>query len=164
MTQKEKPEFCAGVKILIERMQTTPEDFADSDYDFANMRAIKQTKFGLLAKMLEQLVTGRDKAKLLEGWAEWHYLTEEEQTALLDAFKQMRRTEFDKRIMERVFDEEFYTRQEAEAEAEERGRARYLVRQSMANQHLQPGQIQPYTTTETGGGIMNAIGLGGLFK
>lgn len=161
MTQKEKPEFCAGVKILIERMQTTPEDFADSDYDFANMRAIKQTKFGHLAKMLEQLVTGRDKAKLLEGWAEWHYLTKEEQTALLDAFKQMRRTEFDKRIMERVFDEEFYTRQEAE----ERERQRYLVRQSMSNQHhLQPGQIQTYTTTETGGGIMNAIGLGGLFK
>ena len=162
MTQKEKPEFCAGVKILIERMQTTPEDFADSDYDFANMRAIKQTKFGHLARMLEQLVTGRDKAKLLEGWTEWHYLTKEEQTALLDAFKQMRRTEFDKRIMERVFDEEFYTRQEAE----ERERQRYLVRQSMANpaQQLQPGQILTYTTTETGGGIMNAIGLGGLFK
>jgi len=110
--------------------------------------------------MLEQLVTGRDKAKLLEGWAEWHYLTKEEQTALLYAFKQMRRTEFDKRIMERVFDEEFYTRQEAE----ERERQRYLVRQNMSNQHLQPGKIQTYTTTETGGGIMNAIGLGGLFK
>lgn len=162
MTQKEKPEFCAGVKILIERMQTTPEDFADSDYDFANMRAIKQTKFGHLARMLEQLVTGRDKAKLLEGWTEWHYLTKEEQTALLDAFKQMRRTEFDKRIMERVFDEEFYTRQEAE----ERERQRYLVRHSMSNpaQQLQPGQIQTYTTTGTGGGIMNAMGLGGLFK
>lgn len=160
MTQKEKPEFCAGVKILIERMQTTPEDFADSDYDFANMRAIKQTKFGHLAKMLEQLVTGRDKAKLLEGWAEWHYLTKEEQTALLDAFKQMRRTEFDKRIMERVFDEEFYTRQEAE----ERERQRYIVRNHLQPSQIQPGQIQTYTTTETGGGIMNAIGLGGLFK
>jgi hypothetical protein len=107
-------EFCAGVRILIERMQTNPEDFAEDDMDLATMRRTRMHKFGRIAKMLEALVTGRRREDVLVDWAEWHYLTKEEQAALIDAFKNMRRVEFDKRIMERVFDDKFYERQEEE--------------------------------------------------
>lgn len=168
MTTKEKPEFCAGVKILIERMQTNPEDFGENDYDLGNMRLRRETRFGQLAKMLDQMLTNQDKAKLLEGWIEWRYLSKEEQAALLEAYKQMRRVQFDKRIMERVFDENFYARQE-EAEMEER-----LMKQRMHQQQLQAVQqsqrvaIQPFQTIVTdntnSGGLMNSLGLGGIFK
>jgi hypothetical protein len=107
-------EFCAGVRILIERMQTNPEDFAEDDMDLATMRRTRMHKFGRIAKMLEALVTGRRREDVLVDWAEWHYLTKEEQAALIEAFKKMRRVEFDKRIMERVFDDKFYERQEEE--------------------------------------------------
>lgn len=157
MTTKEKPEFCAGVKILIERMQTNPEDFGEGDYNMNTLRRT-ETKFGQLAKMLDQMLTGRDKAKLLEGWAEWHYLSKEEQSALLDAYKQMRRTQFDQRIMERVFDENFYRRQE-EAEMEER-----LMKQQMYQQQLRASQQVPQPVTAMNQhAAMNAPNSTGLF-
>lgn len=137
-----KEEYCAGVRILIERMATNPEDFADDEYDLPTMQRRKTTKFGHLSKMLEQLLTGRDKARLLESWAEWHYLTKAEQDALLAAYKQMRRVEFDKRIMERVFDDKFYQRQEEEAQAMaamQQAQTRYLHAQQK-----QPSQLSPH--------------------
>ena len=60
MTTKEKPEFCAGVKILIKRMQTNPEDFGEGEFDMNSLRP-RETKFSQLAKMLDQMLTGRDK-------------------------------------------------------------------------------------------------------
>lgn len=167
MTAKEKPEFCAGVKILIERMETNPEDFGEDDYDFASMRKIRETKFGQLAKMLDQMLTGRDKAKLLEGWAEWHYLSKEEQTALLEAYKKMRRTQFDERIMKRVFDENFYQRQEDEEKA--RIAAENMKRQAAAQRlalQAQPGQLQAIATSTgtSAGGLLGSMGLGGIFR
>ena len=107
-------EFCAGVRILIERMQTNPEDFADEEHDLANMRRTKMYRFGAFASRLERIITGHHKDEVLAKWPEWHYLTQAEQDALIEAFKAMRRTEFDKRIMERVFDDKFYERQEEE--------------------------------------------------
>lgn len=109
-----KEEFCAGVRILIERMQTNPEDFGEDDHDLANMRLRKQFKFSQVARRLENVITGHRKDETLANWPEWHYLTQAEQDALIEAFKAMRRTEFDKRIMERVFDDKFYERQEEE--------------------------------------------------
>ena len=107
-------EFCAGVRILIERMQTNPEDFADEEHDLANMRRTKMYRFGAFASRLERVITGHHKDEVLAKWPEWHYLTQAEQDALIVAFKNMRRSEFDKRIMERVFDDKFYERQEEE--------------------------------------------------
>lgn len=107
-------EFCAGVRILIERMQTNPEDFAEDEMDLANMRRTKVYKFSTIAKYLERIVTGDKKEDVLRIWAEWHYLTKAEQDALTTAFKNMRRVEFDKHVMERVFDDKFYERQDEE--------------------------------------------------
>lgn len=165
MTAKEKPEFCAGVKILIERMETNPEDFGEDDYDFASMRKIRETRFGQLAKMFDKLLTGKDKAQVLENWAEWHYLSKEEQAALLEAYKKMRRTQFDERIMKRVFDENFYQRQEDEEKA--RIAAENMRRQAQISAlQTQPGQFQTIATntgTSTGG-LLSSMGLGGIFR
>ena len=82
--------------------------------DMSNMRIRKQFKFSQVARRLENVVTGYRKDETLANWPEWHYLTQAEQDALIVAFKNMRRSEFDKRIMERVFDDKFYERQEEE--------------------------------------------------
>lgn len=133
-----KEEFCAGVRILIERMATNPEDFAEDDMDLATMRRTKVHKFGAIASKLERIITGQHKAEVLANWAEWHYLTKAEQDALIAAFKHMRRVEFDKRIMERVFDEKFYTRQEEEAEAQYQQQLQFAQQRA---QMLQPGSV-----------------------
>lgn len=135
-----KEEYCAGVRILIERMATNPEDFAEDDYDQLTMTKRKMAKFGYIAARLERIITGRNKDEVLANWPEWYYLTKYEQDALITAFKTMRRTEFDKRIMERVFDEKFYTRQEEEALAQ----AQY--QQQLAQQRAKMMQPSVLTT------------------
>ena len=63
-------EFCAGVRILIERMQSNPEDFGEDDMDLANMRRTKAYKFSGIARYLERIVTGDKKEEVLRIWAE----------------------------------------------------------------------------------------------
>lgn len=103
----EQPEFCAGVRILIERMKTNPEDFDEGEYDPASMYR-KNQKFSMVGKWLDELVTN---SKAGTSWKEWHFLSKEERTALLEAYKEMRRGQFDKQIMERVFDDKFHEQQ-----------------------------------------------------
>ena len=141
---KETPEFCAGVKILIERMETNPEDFEADEYDYASMRKTKQKKFSHIAKMLDALLFGPKevKADVMQHWKEWGYLSKEEQDALMVAYKKLRRGQFDKQIMERVFDEKFYERQDEQEQM-------WLQQEAMRRQMLAKIQIQPFTTTTT---------------
>jgi hypothetical protein len=175
-------EFCAGVRILIERMQTNPEDFADEEHDLANMRRTKMYRFGAFASRLERIITGHHKDEVLAKWPEWHYLTQAEQDALIEAFKAMRRTEFDKRIMERVFDDKFYERQEEEERQyvfsktqQAQLQAQMRASQSaMAQTHIgtitagQPGALY-YTSPNNvspadNGGILGSLGRALGFK
>lgn len=151
MTTKEAPEFCAGVKILIERMETNPEDFAESEYDYARDMVKRHTRFGQIAAMLDVLVSGGKSSRhdTASSWKEWNYLSREEQEALLNAFRKMRRNQFDKQIMERVFDENFYQRQEEEMLREQ-------VRKQQAYQQLQKAQMQVANQT---GQLANQTGL-----
>lgn len=153
-------EFCAGVKILLERMKSNPEDFELIEHDMPTLESIKG-RFYQFAVDMEHVILGTvDKER---PWKEWQYFTEEERQALIDGFKEMKRTKFDKKIMERVFDEKFIERQRAEMQLR-----RYSTIQPL---HVNPAQqIQPgtfITTTDgTNGGLMGAIGLGlgGVFK
>jgi hypothetical protein len=173
-------EFCAGVRILIERMQTNPEDFADEEHDLANMRRTRAYKFSAIASRLERIITGHLKDEVLAKWPEWHYLTPAEQDALLAAYKSMRRTEFDRRIMERVFDDKFYERQDEEnqqhiynQQMQAQMKAQMLGAQNLGPlsgqqglgqiTNLQPGGI--YATTNNvspnqTGGFFGFLGLG----
>ena len=153
------PEYCPGVRILIERMASNPEDFDTEDYDMQSMRR-KERKFSKIAKMLDDMVV---KNKQEHVWKEWHYLTKEERAALIDAYKAMRRGQFDKRIMERVFDDKFYDRQEEALQrelAQEKQMARMLAQQSLSAQVHHQKLVQSANTT--GLGIGNPFS--GIFK
>lgn len=143
-------EFCAGVKILLERMKSNPEDFEMLDYDVSTVQVV-EGRFYQFAQLMEQMISGRDVAKLIKSWYDWHYFTEEERQALIAGFKDMKRAKFDKGIMERVFDEQYVERQREQIKA---------ARQPL---YIQPSTFQTITTDNTAGGLLNSIGLGGIF-
>ena len=150
-------EFSAGVKILLERMKSNPEDFELIDYDMSLIQGV-QGRFYDFAVAMEQVILGDDKGNL---WKDWQYFTEEERQALIAGFKEMKRTKFDKGIMERVFDEQYIERQKE---------AIRLSKQPIYHQPTHK-QIQPLhnggyitTTDNTGGGFLGGLGLGGIFK
>ncbi len=150
-------EFCAGVKILLERMKSNPEDFEEIDRDL--IRGIHvRGRFYDFANSMEAMLLNRDNKD--RTWGDWQYFTEEERQALIDGFKGMKRAKFDKGIMERVFDERYIERQREEMQMMYQPQ---IQRQHSAQQQMQPGSFIT-TTNNTSGGLMNAIGLGGIFK
>lgn len=151
-------EFSAGVKILLERMKSNPEDFELIDYDMSLIQGI-QGRFYQFAVAMEQVILGDDKGN---PWKDWQYLTKEERQALIAGFKEMKRAKFDKGIMERVFDEQYIERQQ---EAIRLSKQPQFYKPSLQqNQQAQPGQFQTITTDNTGGGFLGGLGLGGIFK
>lgn len=153
-------EFCAGVKILLERMKSNPEDFEMIDYDVRTIQGV-EGRFYQFAQLMEQMISGRDADKLIKSWYEWHYFTEEERQALIAGFKDMKRAKFDKSIMERVFDEQYVERQREAVRMVRQTRYNPALQQSPLQ--LQPGTFQTITTDNTGGGLLNSIGLGRIF-
>ena len=167
-------EFCAGVKILLERMKSNPEDFERHDYDIARDKFI-DGRFYDFAKALTKVISCADDKDIL--WQQWRYLTEEERQALIAGFKEMKRTKFDKETMERVFDEHYIERQRMEHQY----KAQLQVHQMQAAQiraqtaqafHAAQAQGQANLaianggTGFSGGSLMDsvALGLGGFFK
>lgn len=150
-------EFCAGVKILLERMKSNPEDFEMVEFNAATDQGV-QGRFYQFAQSMDDVILGKQNKD--RPWRDWHYFTEEERQALIDGFKGMKRAKFDKEIMERVFDEHYIERQHEKIQKakQQRYHSAPLVPQ------LQPGQFRTVTTDGTGGGLMGAIGLGGIFK
>lgn len=157
-------EFCAGVKILLERMKSNPEDFEQHDYDMATNNFI-EGRFYYFAKSIEQIVYAGDTER---PWADWHCFTEEERQALIAGFKEMKRTQFDKNIMERVFDEQY----SMERQREERRKTRQSIytQKAQAAQAFHAAQAKGHTNISQAiqpmqsGGLINAMGLGGIFK
>ena len=156
-------EFCVGVKILLERMKSNPEDFELHQYDMPTMQGVKG-RFYDFAQSIEGIILGTvEKGK---PWRDWQYFTDEERKALIEGFKAMKRTKFDEKIMERVFDEGYIERQHEEI------RRYYSQPLTSSPPSMYPPQqmhsTQPgtfiTTTDNTGGGLMGAIGLGGIFK
>ena len=147
-------EFCAGVKILLERMKSNPEDFELLDHDMRTLHSVKG-RFYEFAQSIEGIILGKtDKDR---PWKDWQYFTKEERQALIEGFKEMKRTKFDKRIMERVFDEKYVERQVEELHRQ------YIQPSPSLLYPAQPGTFIT-TTDNTGGGLMGAIGLGSIFK
>ena len=88
-------EFSQGVKILLERMKNNPEDFVEGDDPY------KAPKFEMFADLMRDVVRG-DKVK---HWQDWYLLTKEEQTALIQGYKNMMRSRFDQGIMRKLLEE-----------------------------------------------------------
>lgn len=156
-------EFSAGVKILLERMKSNPEDFELIDYDMSLIQGV-QGRFYNFAVAMEQVILGDDKGN---PWKDWQYFTEEERQALIAGFKEMKRTKFDKGIMERVFDEQYIERQKEAIRLSKQPQF-YKPSQQPPPMHpaqqAQPGQFRTITTDNTGGGFLGGLGLGGIFK
>jgi hypothetical protein len=160
-------EFCAGVKILLERMKSNPEDFQQHDYDMATNNFI-EGRFYDFAKLIGQVVYAGETER---PWADWHCFTEEERQALIAGFKEMKRTQFDKNIMERVFDEQYSMERQRE-ERRQKQQSIYAQKVHAAQVHAAQVQGQAHLaisaqqggTGFSGGGLMNAMGLGGIFK
>ena len=65
-------EFCAGVKILLERMKSNPEDFEMIDYDPSILQGV-QGRFYQFAQSMDDMVIGKqDKNR---PWRDWQYFT-----------------------------------------------------------------------------------------
>ena len=154
-------EFCAGVKILLERMKSNPEDFEMIDYDPSILQGV-QGRFYQFAQSMDDMVIGKqDKNR---PWRDWQYFTKEERQALLGGFKEMKRAKFDKEIIERVFDEQYIERQKERIRQQYQTQSQYFaLSKQNAAQQMQPGTFIT-TSTNTGGGLMNSLGLGGIFK
>jgi hypothetical protein len=151
-------EFCAGVKILLERMKSNPEDFEMIDSNPLNNTYVRGRFYDFASSMEAMLLNRGNKDRT---WGDWQYFTEEERQALIDGFKGMKRAKFDKGIMERVFDERYIERQREEMQYQTQIQ-RQQMRQA-AQQQMQSGTFIT-TTNNTTGGLMNAVGLGGFFK
>ena len=149
-------EFCAGVKILLERMKSNPEDFEMIDYDPSILQGV-QGRFYQFAQSMDDMVIGKqDKNR---PWRDWQYFTKEERQALLDGFKEMKRAKFDKEIMERVFDEHYIERQGEEMlRSQQRS---YSNTANLQNMMAQGAQHSVLAQQNMGAGF---TGLGNIFK
>jgi hypothetical protein len=155
-------EFCAGVKILLERMKSNPEDFEILYFNAATFKSV-EGRFYDFAKALAKVISCDDDKDI--SWQEWRYFTAEERQALVAGFKEMKRTKFDKEIMERVFDDQYIERQRKEQQsiyAQKVHAAQVHAAQVQGQAHLAIS-AQQGGTGFSGGGLMNAIGLG-IFK
>lgn len=156
-------EFCVGVKILLERMKSNPEDFEMIDFNAATYKSI-DGRFYDFAKLLAKVISCDDDKAI--SWQEWRYFTEEERQALVAGFTEMQRAKFDKEIMERVFDDQYIERQRKEQQsiyAQKVHAAQVHAAQVQGQAHLAIS-AQQGGTGFSGGGLMNAMGLGGIFK
>ena len=161
------PNFSAGVNILLERMETNPEDFKLLEYDAPTMESVRGKFYDWGAK-LERLITGKNKAEVLQDFTEWHMLTREEHNALLQGYKTMMRKKMDADILTRLMDTEFVQRQKDYIE-KQRAQNKYgstVLRTSPAQNNI--NLVQPSTTITTSqsngtsggflGGITGALG------
>jgi hypothetical protein len=86
-------EYCEGIKILIARMETNPEDF----------ELHGDARFLSLARTLEM---GLRNPKEMEVYQDWNCLHRREQDALLNAYKEMGRRRFSQGIMQTLLEDE----------------------------------------------------------
>ena len=89
-------EFCQGVKILLERMQNNPEDFVGNDEP-----PYSSPKFEMFADLMNDVIRG----ERVKNWQDWYLFTKAEQTALIEGYKDMMRTRFDRGIMRKLLEE-----------------------------------------------------------
>lgn len=89
-----------AVQVLIERMKSHPEDFL-GDVDAPHL--MRSPKFGDIVEKLDDLLAGgEDKVRHKDFHRLW-FLSADEQTALLDAYKEARRARFEAQIIHRLF-------------------------------------------------------------
>jgi hypothetical protein len=89
-----------GVKILIDRMGTNPEDFGERDFE-PNTGRIIRGRFQSVASVLKKRLSGESPA-----WDAMNVLTTEEIEALTAAYVEMERKKFTNNIMAKLLEED----------------------------------------------------------
>ena len=87
-------DFCPGVKILLERMKTNPEEF---ELYGSGIR------FSGFAHTMQRALTD---PKELDTMQDWQCLRKEEQKALIEGYKELGRRRFSEGIMQQVLAEQ----------------------------------------------------------
>lgn len=87
-----------GVQILIDRMKSNPEDFAERD--FGSDGRITQGKFRSVADLLRKRLSGESPA-----WDAMNVLTTEEIEALTAAYVEMERQRFTTSVMAKLLED-----------------------------------------------------------
>ena len=132
-------ELSNAVTVLIARMETHPEDF-----EYGN-------KFGDFAEAMWGLV-GTDDGIKVPLW----FLSDADKQALRGAWAKLHYGRWEKDIMEKVFDEDFYKRRD-EAKLYEQQMKQQMYQQRMAastgtyqTATIAPGQIHPLQNSNSG--------------
>jgi hypothetical protein len=87
-----------GVQILIDRMESNPEDFAERDFD--ENGKMSRGKFRSVAELLKKRLSGERPA-----WDAMNVLTTEEIEALTAAYVKMERKKFTNGVMAKLLEE-----------------------------------------------------------
>jgi hypothetical protein len=95
-TTSSSTEMLEGVRILIDRMESSPEDFV---VDPHSMHLQTTPKFHFVARALEEALYGEANPTA------FIHLTAEERTALLIAYRKMMRQAFTAQVIARTFAE-----------------------------------------------------------
>jgi hypothetical protein len=85
-----------GVRILIDRMESSPEDFV---YDTNHLHVQRTPKFYYITEAINQILEGGTKYNMFS------HLTSEEKTALIVAFRKMMRQAFTAQVIARTFED-----------------------------------------------------------
>jgi transcriptional regulator with AAA-type ATPase domain len=124
-------ELSNAVTVLIARMESHPEDFAVDDGELYS-----KSKFGDMVNGLYALSEVDTSLKN----AFW-YLNDADKQALADAWKKYHYTRFEKRVMEKIFDDG--------AEERERVKMRQQMYQTQQRAQLQNSLMQSTGTYQT---------------
>lgn len=88
-----------GVQILIDRMESTPEDFVRAPGTYNIGLDYPTPKFAHLASALEAIIQGQE-----DGHNRFAHLTAEEKTSLLVAYRKMMRQAFTASVIAQLFE------------------------------------------------------------
>ncbi len=89
-----------GVQILIDRMESSPEDFIRAPGAYDVRFDSPSPKFAHIASALEAIIQGQDP----DGRDRFGHLTAEEKTALLVAYRKMMRQAFTAGVIAQLFE------------------------------------------------------------
>lgn len=85
-----------GVRILIDRMESSPEDFV---YDTTTVHVQRTPRFYYITEAINQILDGDPKYNIFS------HLTSEEKSALIIAFRKMMRQAFTAQVIARTFED-----------------------------------------------------------
>jgi hypothetical protein len=128
-------ELSNAVTVLIARMESHPEDFEPRN-KFAN---VADALYGMLGLVQD-----------IPRSAYW-FLTDADKEALTEAWKKYHRTAMDKEVMTKIFDEDYYKRQEEAKLYEQQMKQQMYQQQAAMN-------VYPYAQNSTQGMAIQGSG------